>query len=286
MQTRTALPPAPTATTITFTNSDTGQGTQTRTATLTVNAPVLQVTPTTNIVAAGTQGALSPSSFQYQLSANAGSVNYSISGVPNWLTPSSTSGTASTSGTTVTFTVNANANSSCPQHLHRHYHFHQFRHRPGHPDADGDAHRQCARAASNAHRQYRRRRKSRRTPSLFIPIPTQCERRHRQLFNFGRPELAHPFFNLGQCVLFRHYRDLYGECKREQPCPRHLRPNHYHFHQFRHRPGHPDPDGDAHGQSASAAGRRLPPTLPLRGHTAVHSRRRRSATRSAPRSAA
>jgi hypothetical protein len=60
--------------------------------TLTVNAPVLQVTPTANIVVAGNQGGLAPSSFPYQLSANAGTVNYSISGIPNWLTPSSTSG--------------------------------------------------------------------------------------------------------------------------------------------------------------------------------------------------
>ena len=53
-------------TTITFTNADTGQGTQTRTVTLTVNAPpspALQVGPTANIVAAGNQGALPPSSF-------------------------------------------------------------------------------------------------------------------------------------------------------------------------------------------------------------------------------
>jgi Divergent InlB B-repeat domain/Viral BACON domain len=100
--------------TIIFTNSDTGQGTQSRTATLTVNAPVLQVTPTANILAAGNQGALPPSSFQYQLSANASSINYSISGVPTWLTPSSTTGTASTSGTAVTFTVNASANSLAP----------------------------------------------------------------------------------------------------------------------------------------------------------------------------
>ena len=81
------------------------------TATLTVNPPALQVTPATNIAAAGNPGGpFAPSSFQYQLSATVGSINYSISGVPNWLTPSSTSGTAST-GTTVTFTVNANANS-------------------------------------------------------------------------------------------------------------------------------------------------------------------------------
>jgi Viral BACON domain len=100
-------------TTITFTNSDTGQGTQSRTATLTVNPPppALQVTPATNIVASGNQGGpFSPFLFSYTLSATGGSVNFSISGVPSWLTPSSTSGTAS-SGTTVTFTVNANANS-------------------------------------------------------------------------------------------------------------------------------------------------------------------------------
>jgi hypothetical protein len=99
--------------TITFTNSDTGQGTQTRTATLTVNppTPALQVTPTTSIVASGPQGGpFSPSSFSYTLSASSGNVDYAISGVPSWLTPSSTSGTVS-SGTAVTFTVNANANS-------------------------------------------------------------------------------------------------------------------------------------------------------------------------------
>jgi hypothetical protein len=99
---------------ITFTNSDTGQGTQTRTATLTVNAPVLQVAPTGNIVVAGNQGALPSSSFPYQLSANAGAVNYSISGVPSWLSPSSTSGNVSSPGTVVTFTVNATADSLAP----------------------------------------------------------------------------------------------------------------------------------------------------------------------------
>jgi hypothetical protein len=60
-----------------------------------------------------TGGPFAPSSFQYQLSASAGSITYSISGIPNWLTPSSTSGSVST-GTAVTFTVNANANSLAP----------------------------------------------------------------------------------------------------------------------------------------------------------------------------
>jgi hypothetical protein len=73
--------------------------------------PGLQVDPTTDTVASGNAGGpFAPSSFQYQLSATVGIIDYSISGLPNWLTPSSTSGTAS-SETTVVFTVNANANS-------------------------------------------------------------------------------------------------------------------------------------------------------------------------------
>jgi probable HAF family extracellular repeat protein len=73
--------------------------------------PPLQISPTTGIVASGPQGGpFSPLSFSYTLSATSGSINFLISGAPNWLTPSSTSGTAS-AGTTVTFTVNANANS-------------------------------------------------------------------------------------------------------------------------------------------------------------------------------
>jgi hypothetical protein len=66
--------------------------------------PSLQVTPATGVVAAGNPGGpFAPLSFQYQLSATAGSIDYSILGAPNWLTASSTTGTAST-GTTVTFT--------------------------------------------------------------------------------------------------------------------------------------------------------------------------------------
>jgi Divergent InlB B-repeat domain len=94
-------------TTITFTNTDTGQGTQTRTATLTVNPPALQVTPATNIVAAGNPGGpFAPASFQYQIGASVGSFNYSISGVPTWLTASSTGGNTGTTPS-VTFTVNS-----------------------------------------------------------------------------------------------------------------------------------------------------------------------------------
>jgi hypothetical protein len=101
--------------TITFTNTTNNLGTQTRTATLTVNVnplPVLQVSPGTNIAASGYQsGPFSPSSLQYQLSASSGSVGYTITGVPSWLTASATSGTATTSPTTVTFSVNSSANA-------------------------------------------------------------------------------------------------------------------------------------------------------------------------------
>jgi virginiamycin B lyase len=69
----------------------------------------LLANPTTNIAASGTKGvAFAPSSFSYTLSAPSGSVGFSLSGVPTWLTHSLSSGTAS-SGTTVTFAVNANA---------------------------------------------------------------------------------------------------------------------------------------------------------------------------------
>ncbi len=64
-----------------------------------------------NMTASGPQGGpFSPTSFSYTLSAASGSVGYSISGVPTWLSASATSGTAS-SGTTVTFTINTNAKS-------------------------------------------------------------------------------------------------------------------------------------------------------------------------------
>jgi hypothetical protein len=72
----------------------------------------LQVTPATNMASVGNPGGpFSPASFQYQLSANGGSLNYSISGLPSWLNASSASGTVTTTPTTITFTVNSNANS-------------------------------------------------------------------------------------------------------------------------------------------------------------------------------
>ena len=75
-------------------------------------ANTLVVSPATDIAASSTPGGpFSPSSFQYQLSASSGSIGYSISGVPSWLTASSTSGTLTTSPIPVTFTVNSNANT-------------------------------------------------------------------------------------------------------------------------------------------------------------------------------
>src|SRR5262249_20653718 len=59
-------------------------------------------------------GPFTPLSFEYQLSATTGSITYSISGVPSWLTASSTSGTLTTAPTTVTFSVNGSANSISP----------------------------------------------------------------------------------------------------------------------------------------------------------------------------
>jgi hypothetical protein len=50
---------------------------------------------------------------------------------------------------------------------------------------------------------------------VIIPIPTQRERRHPQLFAFGRSELAHAFFDVGQCGLVWNCRDFYGERNRK-----------------------------------------------------------------------
>jgi FG-GAP-like repeat len=75
----------------------------------------LQVSPVSNIIASGFQGgSFGPQSFTYQISASIGSVDFSISGFPNWLTASLTSGTATTMPITVTFSVNATANTLLP----------------------------------------------------------------------------------------------------------------------------------------------------------------------------
>jgi len=96
--------------TITFTNTDTGRGTQTRMATLTVTPRKLHVSPSNNIAASGQQGGpFTPSSFSYSLSAATGTVKYSITNLPSWLTASPTSGTLTTRATSVAFRINTTA---------------------------------------------------------------------------------------------------------------------------------------------------------------------------------
>jgi hypothetical protein len=66
--------------------------------------PLFTRHPATNIVASGKQGGpFHPSSFQYELRASAGNLNYLISGIPPWLNANFTSGTVTTSPITVTF---------------------------------------------------------------------------------------------------------------------------------------------------------------------------------------
>jgi hypothetical protein len=75
-----------------------------------VNPPALLVTPATNIGASGTHGGpFPPTSFHYSLSAASGSVKYTITNVPPWLTASPTSGTVTTKATPVTFRLNSTA---------------------------------------------------------------------------------------------------------------------------------------------------------------------------------
>src|SRR6185312_7721212 len=108
-----ALAPGIYRATITFTDTTSSTTALTISAVLVVDeAAVLQVTPSTNMASVGNPGGpFLPSSFQYQLSTNSGTIGYSITGLPTWLSASSTSGTVTTSPTTVTFTVNPSANS-------------------------------------------------------------------------------------------------------------------------------------------------------------------------------
>jgi len=78
------------------------------------DGPTLQVSPTTGIAFSGPQGGpFQPASFQFQLSATSGSLNYQISGTPTWLNASSFAGTVGTSPTPITFTL-VNAGSIAP----------------------------------------------------------------------------------------------------------------------------------------------------------------------------
>jgi murein DD-endopeptidase MepM/ murein hydrolase activator NlpD len=99
--------------TITVANTTNGKGTTAIPVSITVKGvPKLQVSPVTAMMASGpTGGPFNPVSFPYALTASTGQVNYTISGLPNWLSVSPSSGTATTSPTMVTFALNANANS-------------------------------------------------------------------------------------------------------------------------------------------------------------------------------
>jgi hypothetical protein len=104
-----ATPASTTTSAISFTNTSNSAGNQTRNATLTVTArpSILQVSPASGMAASGTQGgSFTPASFQYSLSADTGSVDFSISGLPSWLTASQTSGTTPA---TITFALNSSA---------------------------------------------------------------------------------------------------------------------------------------------------------------------------------
>lgn len=77
------------------------------------SAAILQVAPANNFTPTGQVGGpFTPSDIFYVLAASTGSLNYTITGVPSWLTASATSGTVTNpNGTVLTLTVNATANS-------------------------------------------------------------------------------------------------------------------------------------------------------------------------------
>jgi hypothetical protein len=74
-------------------------------------APILQVSPATDI---SVEGASKGGEFKYALSSSTGSIAFLISGIPDWLNGSFTTGTATTLPLTVTFTVRDNARTLAP----------------------------------------------------------------------------------------------------------------------------------------------------------------------------
>lgn len=72
--------------------------------------PSLKVSPDTPATVSGhSGGTFSPATVVYALSASSGTVNWTVTGTPAWLSPSSTSGNVNTGGTAITFTVNVGA---------------------------------------------------------------------------------------------------------------------------------------------------------------------------------
>ncbi len=97
--------------TITFTNSTNGQGSTTRDVSLTVTGRALAVAEAANIATTGNAGGpFAPASFIYTLSSSGSGDSYTVSGVPPWLSASSTAGSLS-GPTPITFTPNAAAGS-------------------------------------------------------------------------------------------------------------------------------------------------------------------------------
>lgn len=75
----------------------------------------LTVTPALNISTAGNAGGpFAPDAFEYLLQSTSDTTNYTITGVPTWLTASATNGSVNRTGTTITFTVNDAAKALAP----------------------------------------------------------------------------------------------------------------------------------------------------------------------------
>jgi FG-GAP-like repeat len=76
--------------------------------------PQLLVSGPPTIAATGFQHALVASQFQYQLSTLLGSADFAITGGPNWLIVSPSTGTATVTPSLVNFSINAAANTLSP----------------------------------------------------------------------------------------------------------------------------------------------------------------------------
>ncbi len=72
--------------------------------------PLMRVEPASDMAFAGIQGGpYTPGSITYSVSTSSGTANYVIQGIPDWLTASSTSGTATTTPTIITFSIKPGA---------------------------------------------------------------------------------------------------------------------------------------------------------------------------------
>ena len=74
-------------------------------------APILQISPATDI---SVEGSSKGGEFKYVLSSPTGTVAFLISGIPDWLNASFTTGIATALPLTVTFTVRDNVRAMAP----------------------------------------------------------------------------------------------------------------------------------------------------------------------------